>query len=239
MKTLTGLAVRRQRHRLRRTTGLAWRDAAEELVQALVQVFAKAATEPDHHALGPVPALEVGEERLSRGVPYRLLAPDDVPAERLVAVQQPLVDRADVAPGRVEVHVHLLDDDALLTLDLVGVELRPLQHVGEHVERGVARLGGAFDVVAGRLLAGEGVELAADAVDLAGDHPGRRAALGALEEHVLGEVRDAVRLGRLVARPGREHDDAGDGLRGRHGRSQDTSPVCERAALEHRHAAML
>ena len=56
------------------------------------------------------------------------------------------------------------------------------------------RLGGAPDVVAGVLLAGEGVELAADRVDLAGDVARGRAPLGALEEHVLGEVRDPVRL---------------------------------------------
>ncbi len=222
-----------------RPTGLARLDPAEEPFQSLVQIVSEEAAEPDHHPLGPVPAVEVGEERLPRCPAYRLLEADDVPAERLVAVQQPLVDRADVASGRVEVHVHLLDDDALLALDLVGVELRPLQHVCEHVERRVARLRGALDVVAGRLLAGERVELAADAVDLAGDHPGGRPALGALEEHVLGEMSDAARLRRLVARACGEHHDARDRLRRRYGRGEDTRPVCERAALEDRHAAMV
>ena len=53
------------------------------------------------------------------------------------------------------------------------------------------RVGRALDVVGGQLLAGEGVELAADAVDLGRDVARRGPALGALEEHVLGEVCDA------------------------------------------------
>ena len=54
-------------------------------------------------------------------------------------------------------------------------------------------------VVAGVLLAGERVEHAADRVDLLGDLR-RRPPLGALEEQVLEEVRDARLLARLVAR---------------------------------------
>jgi hypothetical protein len=90
------------------------------------------------------------------------------------------------------------------------------EHVDEDVERHVAVLGRALDVVARVLLPGESVELAADGVDLAGDLPGRRAPLRALEEHVLGEVGDPVRLLGLVAGARREHDEAGDRLRLRH-----------------------
>jgi hypothetical protein len=72
----------------------------------------------------------------------------------------------------------------------------------EHVERPVAVVGGALDVVARVLLAREGVELAAEPVDLHPDVARGRPALGALEEHVLGEVRDAVRVRGLVARAG-------------------------------------
>ena len=94
----------------------------------------------------------------------------------LVAVEQVLVDTADEVPRRVEVHVHLLDDDALLAVYLLGVESRVADHADEHVERDVAGGRGALDVVARVLLAGERVELAADAVDLGRDVPraGRR-----------------------------------------------------------------
>ena len=60
----------------------------------------------------------------------------------------------------------------------------------------------------------------------------RRAPLRALEEHVLGEVRDAVRLARLVARAGGEHDEARDRLGVRHRRGQDAEPVGQVVSLE-------
>ena len=164
-----------------------------------------------------------------------LLRADDVAAERLVAVEQVVVDAADEVARRVEVHVHLLDDHALLALDLLGVEARVAEHVDEDVERDVAGAGGALDVVARVLLAREGVELAADPVDLGRDVARGRAALGALEEHVLGEVGDAADLGRLVARAGREHDEARHRLRLRHRRSEHANAVGQRRSLEDGH----
>ena len=157
----------------------------------------------------------------------------------LVAVEEILVDAADEVARRVVVHVHLLDDDALLALDLLGVEPRVAQHVDEHVERDVARTRGALDVVARVLLAGERVELAADPVDLRRDVARRRPALGSLEEHVLGEVGDAADLRRLVAGACREHDEAGDGLRLRHRCGEHADAVGELGAFEDGHGAMV
>ena len=57
------------------------------------QVVADLAAEPDDHALGVVPAVEVALERLARRRADGLLAADDVPAERLVAVEELLVQR--------------------------------------------------------------------------------------------------------------------------------------------------
>src|SRR5512137_854684 len=51
----------------------------------------------------------------------------------------------------------------------------------------------------GRLLAGEGVQVTADALDRLGDVPGRTL-LRAFEQQMLDEVADAVELVRLVAR---------------------------------------
>ena len=102
-----------------------------------------------------------------------------------------------------------------------AVEARVAQHVDEHVERDVPVLGGALDVVPGDSFAGERVELSADGVDLAGDVAGRRPALRPLEEHVLGEVRDPVRVRGLVARSGRQHHHARHRLRLRQVRGQD------------------
>ena len=234
MKTLDA-AVRVRRRRLR-LAGLDARQVAEQLLRALEQAVADAAADAEHHALRVIPPVEVRHERLARRAAHRLLAADDVPAERLVAVEQLFVDAADEVARRVEVHVHLLDDHALLALDLLGVEARVAQHVDDHVERDVAMLGRALDVVGGVLLAGERVELAADRVDLARDVARARPPLRPLEEHVLGEVRDAVRVRRLVARAGGEHDHAGDRLRLRHRRRQHAQAVVEHVVLERAHS---
>ena len=216
-------------------TGFARLHVPEQLLEPLLEPVAELAADADDHAIGPVPLVRVLGERLACRAPDGLLAPDDVPAERLVAVEERLVDAADEVARRVEVHVHLLDDHALLALDLLGVEAGVAEHVDEHVERRVARLGGAADVVAGVLLAGEGVELAPDRVDLAGDVARGRPPVGALEEHVLGEVRDPVRVRRLVARAGGEHDEARDGLGVRHRRRQDAQAVLQREAFVNPH----
>ena len=142
-------------------------------------------------------------------------------------------DLADVVAGRVEVHVDLLDDHALLALELLLVEARVQEHVGEDVDRDRRRPRGALDVVGGQLLAREGVELAADAVDLAGDVARGGAPLGALEEHVLGEVRDARRLGPLEAGAGGDADDDGHARRVAHGRGEHPHAVVEGAEFEH------
>jgi hypothetical protein len=200
-----------------------------------VQAVPELAADADDHPLRLVPVIEVGVERVLRRAANRLLAADDVPAERLVAVQELLVHAADEVARRVEVHVHLLDDHALLALDLVRRELRVAQHVDEDVERHVARFRSALDVVAGVLLAGEGVELAPDRVDLLRDVARGRAPLRALEEHVLGEVRDAVRGLGLVARAGGEHDRAGHRLRRLHRRGQNAQAVVDALELEGAH----
>jgi hypothetical protein len=150
----------------------------------------------------------------------------------LVAVQELLVETAEVVARRIEIHVHLLDDHALLALDLLLLEARVADHVDEHVERDGRVLGRAADVVARVLLAGERVELAANRVDLARDVLRGASTLRSLEEHVLGEVRDPVRLLRLVARAGREHQEARRRLHVRHRRGQDPHAVRQARSLE-------
>src|SRR5579875_3084617 len=77
------------------------------------------AGDTDDHPRGLVPAAEIAHERVAGRGAHGLLAADDVPAQRLVSPQKLLVDAADEVARRVEVHVHLLDDHALLALDLV------------------------------------------------------------------------------------------------------------------------
>ena len=63
-------------------------DVAEKLLQALDQPVADPPADADDHPLGPVPGVDVGEERLASRSPHGLLAPDDVPAERLVSEEE-------------------------------------------------------------------------------------------------------------------------------------------------------
>ncbi len=190
-----GRAVRGQRGRGRRA-GLGGLEVAEQALDLGLQVAVDLPGDSNHHPLGLVPLVDVAEERVPGRGSDGLLATDDVPAQRLVAVEKLVVDAADVVARSVEVHVHLLDDHALLAVDLLRVELRVPEHVGEDVERDRPVLARAADVVARVLLAREGVELAADPVDLVADVARGRPVLRALEEHVLREVGDAARLRR-------------------------------------------
>ena len=97
------LAVLGQDDRLGRA-GLRRGDRAEQLLEALVEAVAELPAEPDDGAVGGVPAVDVREERVAGRAADRLLGADDVPAERLVAVEVPLVDVADVAARRSAVH---------------------------------------------------------------------------------------------------------------------------------------
>ena len=163
----------------------------------------------------------------------RLPGAERLPAERIRAEQQFLVDRRDIVARRVDVHVHLFDDHALLALELLRIELRVAQHVDEHVERHVALLARAADVVARVLLGGERVELAADLVDLHRQVARSRTPLRSLEEHVLREMRDAAVAGILVAGACGQHDVAGDRLGVGERRSQHAQAVRQGVALVH------
>src|SRR3546814_2449618 len=90
----------------------------------------------------------------------------------------------------------LLQDHRALALQLLLKKGRALQDVGNDVEGERRVLGQHLGIEGGVLAAGVGVDLPADRLDLLGD--GLRAApLGALEHHVLEQMRDAVQLRRL------------------------------------------
>ena len=104
---------------------------------------------------------------------------------------------------RVLDHLDFFEDDALLRVDLRRRERRTHHHVAQQVDRERHVLVEHLDVVARVFLGRERVELAANRVDRLRDDL-RRARVGALEQHVLDEVRDAALGIRLVARAARE-----------------------------------
>ena len=153
----------------------------------------------DDHVRRGIVGAEVAEEVVARDALDEARAAEDRPPERLLReglqVELVLRDRLGVVGGVTE----LLQDHLPLAVDLLGGEGRAADHVGEHVERDRHVLGEQHRVVGGVVLGGVGVHRRAHPLDLERDAP-RVAGLGALERHVLEEMRDAVQVRGLVAR---------------------------------------
>ena len=150
-----------------------------------------------HGVVRAVVLASEGNERLARDGGNLLVRAQDRAAERMVAkirLRQQVVDQI---LRRVLAHGDLLEDDAALLFEVLLVEPGAQEQVGQEVHRAVEVLGDDLRVVAGAFLRGERVHLPADGVHLHGDFA-RGAPLGALEEHVLHEVRQAVFLLRLI-----------------------------------------
>jgi hypothetical protein len=94
-------------------------------------------------------------------------------------------------------HGDFLFDDLAFLADLQRVEPGVEEHIQQHVEQFVEAVGAGAGMETGHLLAGEGVEVTAEAFDGLGDFFGG-ALPGAFEEEVLDEMADAVERGRLV-----------------------------------------
>src|SRR5580700_197331 len=107
-------------------------------------------------------------------------------------------DFVDEVVGVVLVHLDLFEDDAAFAGDILVSEIGIQYQVAENFKRQRHVFVEYLDVEADALLRGEGVHVAADGINLAGNLLGS-AVLGAFEDHVLDEVGDAVRLRRLIA----------------------------------------
>jgi hypothetical protein len=183
----------------------------------------------DDEVLRAVVAAVVRDDRVALGGLDVLGAAADGTAERVVP-QDGLEEALARDVARVVVrHGELLEDDAPLGLELVGVDEAGGDHVGEHVdghaEVAIADLG----VVAGVLLGGDGVVLAAHGVEGHGDVE-RRTGRRALEEEVLEEVRRPQVARLLVAgADGHPHADRGAAAAG-HVLAEDADARREDAA---------
>jgi hypothetical protein len=131
----------------------------------------------------------------------------------------------------VFVDLDFFEDDAALALNVRVGEGWIEDQIAEHVEGDGHVVRKRFDAEADGLLAGEGVEIAADGVHFAGNVL-RRAGLGALEEHVLDKVRDAVDLRGLIARAGFDPDAHGDRAQMLHAFGEDDEAVGEHGAAQ-------
>ena len=98
---------------------------------------------------------------------------------------------------RVLAHSNFLQNNAALLLKLRLVHARVEQHIAEQIHRPRQMLGDHLRVVAGTFLGGKRIHLSAQRIHLHGDVL-RRAALRALEQDVLDEVRKAVLLRAFI-----------------------------------------
>ncbi len=151
---------------------------------------------------------------------------EDGAAEGVVLPEVLGEELVDEVVGVVFVHLDLFEDDALLAGDVLGREGGVEDEVGEEIEGGGDVLVEDLDVEADHLFAGEGVEVAADGVDLAGELLGG-AGGGALEDHVLDEVGDPVEGGGLVAGAGADPGAHGDAADVGHGLGEDEEAIGE------------
>ena len=179
-----------------------------------------------HQVLGAVVVRHVVHERRPRHRRHDLRRPEDRAPERLARIRG-LLEQIEHQVVRRVLHLpDLLQDHGALARELALVEGRVLQDVGEQVDRERQIVREHARVVGGLLARGVGVQVAADVLDRLGDSA-RRAALGALERHVLEHVGDAVDLGRLVARADVDPDADAHRLHARHGLGRDAQAAIE------------
>ena len=186
----------------------------------------------DQDIAGHVILAQVAEQVGARHRIQRLLRAGDGPAERLVRPERGVEQFLDVMLRLVQVHRHFLFDDLALLGDLHRVEPRVEQHIQQHIEQFVEAVVAGPGMETGHLLAGEGVQVPADALDRLGDLLGR-ALLRAFEQQVLDEMADAVERGRLVARPHADPQADAHTQHVRHLRRGDRQTVLELSDLIH------
>ena len=196
---------REGRRRLEAAVGLDRREAAEELGElgVLGDVGEVADQEGAAARARPLAAAE-GDDGVAGEALDVLGRAEHGPAEGVLAEGR-AVDQVLGHDGRLVVGAgDLLHDDAALPVELLGVDLRAADEVGQQVERLGDDLGAAGDVegddVVGRVGVEHGAHLLGRLVDLAVVV----VALAALEHQVLEEMGHAVLLGALGAGAGLE-----------------------------------
>ena len=152
-------------------------------------------------------------------------------AQRMVFPEVGREDLLHQVIGAIGLHLDLFQNDALFFLDVFVAKQRMQHQIGQHVEGARQVLVEDLGVEAHQLLAGEGVQVAADRIHRARDSL-RRAAGGALEQHVLDEVRDAVALRDFAPRAGAYPDAHRNRPHMRHALADDAQPVRERGHFD-------
>jgi hypothetical protein len=181
----------------------------------------------DYHPLGQVVAFPEVDHLLARDGVDRFDRASDRPPDGILAPNDLVDDLVHQLLRGVLGAANFFDDHGSFLVELGGVDQGIVEHVGEHIEREIGLGARHFCPVIGRLAAGAGVENAADAFDLFRDHLGIRALGGALEEHVLEEMRHTRDFGSLEARTNIEIEDQAGRFDTGHRSGDDADAVIE------------
>ena len=141
---------------------------------------------------------------------YGVARAQDRQAEGVVLPETLGEDFMDEVVGIVLVHFYFFEDDAALARDIAGIEDGMKDKIAENIHGERKMLIENLDVEADTFLRSEGIHIAADRIDLAGDGFGG-AGLRTFEHHVLDEMGDAIPFGIFVAGAGLEPDADRDG----------------------------
>jgi len=162
----------------------------------------------DEIAGGKVVPVEAGDDGALELL-HGLARAQNRQAEGVVFPETLREDFVDEVVGVVLIHFDFFEDDAAFFGDVGSIEDGMDDEIAKdiHGERKVFVQD--FDVEADAFFCGEGIHVAADGVDLAGDIFGG-AGFRALEHHVLDEVGNPVEFRTFVARTGLEPDADGD-----------------------------
>ncbi len=196
-----------------------------------------------HHVPAVKAVVVVGEELLLAQPRDGFRGAQDRLAQRMALPEALREEFVHQHVGIVFVDLDLFQNHAALALD-VGQRKGGVQHqVGQDVQRDRHVVCERLDVEADGLLAGEGVQVAADRIHLARNAL-RRARTRALEEHVLHKMRDTVDLRGFAARARLDPDAHGHGAQIIHALGQDDQAVRQYGAAKvslsvHRHPVEL
>ncbi len=133
--------------------------------------------------------------------------------------------------GIIQVHFDFFEDDLALFFHIFGIEFWAEDQIGDDVKGDGQVLVKNLGVEADLLLGSKRVEHSADGIHLAGNRFGG-AALRALENHVLNEVRESVFLGNFAARTVANPYADGNGAYVGHGLREDHEAVRQNVLLD-------
>src|SRR6266849_5547724 len=176
------------------------------------------------------PLPEARKQRIAMEGFYSFRGTENRAAQRMLRPETSREDFVKQIFRIVQVHLDFFEDDLALLLHVFGVEFRAEHEVGDDVKGDGQVLVQNLGVKANLFLGSEGVEHAADGIHFAGNGFGG-ASLGALKNHVLHEVGQAVLFGNFAAGAVADPHTDGNGAHVGHGLRDNHEAVGQNVLL--------